>query len=45
MKAILPTKSIVVGYLKPIHTIAPYNPICKPKCNKMQYASENKKET
>jgi len=31
MKAILPNKSIIGGYLKPIHTISSCNPICKPK--------------
>jgi len=33
MKAISHYKSIIGGYLKPIHTIPTYNPICKPKCN------------
>jgi len=33
MKAILPNKNIIKGYLKPIHTISICNPISKPKCN------------
>jgi len=33
IKAILPCKNIIGGYLKPIHIISVCNPICKPKCN------------
>jgi len=33
MKVILPNKSIIGGYLKPIHTTPTCNPMCKSKCN------------
>ena len=31
MKAIMPSKSIIGGYLKPLHTITLCNPVCIPK--------------
>ena len=43
MNVIIPNKHLIGGYLKPIHTIALCNPICKPK--NQQNATCKQKET